>query len=79
MSLQDPSKKMSKTDKSNKSYITLLEDPEAAAKKIKKAVTDSEGKIYLSDHKPGIKNLLTIYASLENITLKKSRRIFSKF
>lgn len=76
MSLQNPEKKMSKTDQSEKAYITLLDDPEVAAKKIKKAVTDSEGKIYLSDNKPGIKNLLTIYASLKNIDLKSAEKQF---
>lgn len=55
MSLTDPSKKMSKSDTNPKSAIYLLDDPEDAYKKILKAVTDSEGKIYLSDEKPGIK------------------------
>lgn len=76
MSLQNPEKKMSKTDKSAKSYITLLDDPEAAAKKIKKAVTDSEGKIYISDEKPGVKNLLTIYAALKDISIEEAEEHF---
>lgn len=76
MSLQDPTKKMSKSDANTKSFVTLLDSPEEAFTKIKKAVTDSEGLIYLSDEKPGIKNLLTIYASLKDISLEESEAFF---
>ncbi|RMA77418.1 tryptophanyl-tRNA synthetase [Metamycoplasma subdolum] len=76
MSLVDPTKKMSKSDENEKASIYLLENPENAYKKILKAKTDSEGKIYLSDEKPGIKNLLTIYSSLKNITLQESEKLF---
>lgn len=76
MSLTNPMKKMSKTDESNKSYISLLDDPEIAYNKIQKAVTDSEGKIYASDEKPGITNLLTIYSSLKDIDISKAERYF---
>ncbi|WP_203282647.1 tryptophan--tRNA ligase [Metamycoplasma hominis] len=76
MSLTDPSKKMSKSDTNPKSAIYLLDDPEDAYKKILKAVTDSEGKIYLSDEKPGIKNLLTIYSALNDISLQESAEKF---
>lgn len=76
MSLQDPTKKMSKSDANAKSFVTLLDSPEEAFTKIKKAVTDSEGLIYLSDEKPGIKNLLTIYASLKDISLEESEAFF---
>jgi len=76
MSLQDPTKKMSKSDVSQKASIFLLDDPEVARKKIMKAVTDSEGKVYLSDEKPGIKNLLTIYSALENIEIKQAEDKF---
>ncbi len=70
MSLTDPSKKMSKSSNIEKSYISLFDEPDIAYKKIMKAVTDSEGKVYASPEKPGITNLLTIYASLKDITLK---------
>ena len=43
MSLQEPTKKMSKSDPNNKAFITLLDDPKQIEKKIKSAVTDSEG------------------------------------
>lgn len=67
---------MSKSDTNPKSAIYLLDDPEDAYKKILKAVTDSEGKIYLSDEKPGIKNLLTIYSALNDISLQESAEKF---
>ncbi|ENY68616.1 Tryptophanyl-tRNA synthetase [Metamycoplasma auris 15026] len=76
MSLSDPTKKMSKSDSNEKSAIYLLDDPEIAYKKILKAVTDSEGNIYLSDTKPGIKNLLSIYSALKNISLLQAEKYF---
>ncbi|AIE59342.1 tryptophan--tRNA ligase [Bacillus methanolicus] len=67
MSLQDPTKKMSKSDPNQKAFITLLDDPKQIEKKIKSAVTDSEGIIkFDKDNKPGISNLLTIYSILTN-------------
>ncbi|EGQ4130970.1 tryptophan--tRNA ligase [Staphylococcus pseudintermedius] len=65
MSLQDPTKKMSKSDDNPKNFISLLDEPKIAAKKIKSAVTDSDGIIkFDKENKPGITNLLTIYSSL---------------
>ncbi|HDV6083977.1 TPA: tryptophan--tRNA ligase [Staphylococcus pseudintermedius] len=65
MSLQDPTKKMSKSDDNPKNFISLLDEPKVAAKKIKSAVTDSDGIIkFDKENKPGITNLLTIYSSL---------------
>lgn len=65
MSLQDPTKKMSKSDPNPKSYISLLDEPKKIEKKIKSAVTDSEGTIKFDpENKPGISNLLSIYANL---------------
>lgn len=71
MSLQDPTKKMSKSDENNKSFVSMLDDPKKIVKKIKSAVTDSEGIVkYDKENKPGISNLLTIYSSCtgESIT-----------
>ena len=76
MSLVDPTKKMSKSDKNDKASIYLLDDPEVAYKKIMKAVTDSENKIYISNEKPGILNLLTIYSALNDLTLEESENKF---
>ena len=64
MSLQDPQKKMSKSDENKDGFISLLDTREVIEKKIKKAVTDSENKIKYSDEKPGIKNLMDIYSAL---------------
>lgn len=65
MSLQDPTKKMSKSDESNKGCIYLLDDLAVARKKIMSAVTDSESKIYFDPkNKPGISNLIQIYSSI---------------
>ncbi|WP_297992663.1 tryptophan--tRNA ligase [Anoxybacillus sp.] len=65
MSLTDPTKKMSKSDPNQKSYITLLDDAKTIEKKVKSAVTDSEGVIrYDKENKPGVSNLLTIYSIL---------------
>ena len=68
-SLQDPTKKMSKSSDNPKSYILLQDDKDAIIKKIKSAVTDSENVIkYDIENKPGLSNLINIYASLKNIT-----------
>ena len=76
MSLVEPTKKMSKSDKNDKASIYLLDDPKVAYKKIMKAVTDSENKIYISNEKPGILNLLTIYSALNDLTLEESENKF---
>ncbi|UAL53318.1 MULTISPECIES: tryptophan--tRNA ligase [Metabacillus] len=65
MSLADPLKKMSKSDSNLKSFITLLDEPKSIEKKIKSAVTDSEGIVkYDKENKPGVSNLLSIYSIL---------------
>ena len=67
MSLHDPKKKMSKSDSNKNSYISLLEEPDLAYKKIMKAVTDSGFDVdYDLENKPAISNLLTIYTQLGN-------------
>jgi tryptophanyl-tRNA synthetase len=70
-SLADPTKKMDKSNENQKSYILLLDDLAAVRNKIKSAVTDSDGKIKFSlSTKPGISNLLTIYSSLTDLSIK---------
>jgi tryptophanyl-tRNA synthetase len=67
MSLQDPLKKMSKSDPNTKAFISMLDEPKQIEKKIKSAVTDSEGIVkYDTVNKPGISNLLAIYSILSN-------------
>lgn len=73
MGLQTPESKMSKSaSAAPKDYILLLDDLKVIKNKIKSAVTDSEGIVkYDKENKPGISNLLTIYSSLTNITIKE--------
>ena len=63
MSLQEPEKKMSKSDTNARSFILLDDTKDMIAKKIKSAVTDSEGTVRASDDKPGVTNLMSIYAA----------------
>ncbi|QLE73592.1 tryptophan--tRNA ligase [Streptomyces rectiverticillatus] len=63
--LQDPSAKMSKSTANPKGLINLLDEPKVSAKKIKSAVTDTDTVIRFDpENKPGVSNLLTIYATL---------------
>lgn len=67
MSLAEPTKKMSKSDENPKAYISLLDDFNVIAKKIKSAVTDSEGVVEYregDETKAGINNLITIYSAV---------------
>lgn len=69
-SLQEPLKKMSKSDSHPKGTIDLLDEPSIARKKIMSAITDSEGIVsYEPNKQPGIANLLTIAASLSSQTI----------
>ncbi|WP_337605855.1 tryptophan--tRNA ligase, partial [Claveliimonas sp.] len=63
MSLQDPSKKMSKSDENPNASIYLMDDPDTIMRKCKRAVTDSEAQILYRDEQPGIKNLINIYSA----------------
>ena len=65
-SLQDPTKKMSKSDENANGSIFLLDDADTVTKKIKRAVTDSGTEINFDDTRPAIKNLLTIYQLLSS-------------
>ncbi|MEV0730884.1 tryptophan--tRNA ligase [Polymorphospora sp. NPDC050346] len=68
--LQDPTAKMSKSASSPAGIIELLDDPARSAKKIRSAVTDTGREIVFdAEHKPGISNLLTIYAALSGRTI----------
>ena len=64
MSLQDPQRKMSKSDP-EETYIALLDDADTIRRKIRRAVTDSDGEIrYDPENKPGVSNLLSIMSAL---------------
>tara|TARA_Y100001970_G_scaffold294372_1_gene452052 strand:+ start:11007 stop:11996 length:990 start_codon:yes stop_codon:yes gene_type:complete len=66
MSLQDPLKKMSKSDSNLNNIIALLDSNAIIKKKINRAVTDSGSEIKYSEDKPGLSNLIDIYTSLTN-------------
>ena len=64
MSLQDPTKKMSKSDENTASFITLLDTPDQILKKFKRAVTDSEACVRYAEGNDGINNLMGIYSCI---------------
>jgi len=73
MDLQDPLSKMGKSDSSDAGRIALIERPDIIAKRVKSAVTDSGKEIVFSDSdkKAGIRNLLTIYLNLTDISIEE--------
>lgn len=64
MSLQDPTRKMSKSDENPNASIYLMDDKDTIIRKFKRAVTDSEGCVRYRDEQPGIKNLIDIYSAV---------------
>lgn len=71
-SLQDPTKKMSKSDPNTKATIRVLDEEGTIIKKIKSAITDSEGIVrYDEENKPGISNLLAIYSNVTGKTIQE--------
>jgi len=62
MSLQDPEKKMSKSDENPNACIFILDEPDVIIRKFKRAVTDSEAVVRYAEEKPGISNLMSIYS-----------------
>jgi len=77
MSLTDPTAKMSKSGDPN-SFIAIMDDPDAIARKIRRAVTDLDGEIrYDPAHKPGVSNLLSIYASLSGKDVNEAAADFA--
>lgn len=77
MDLIDPTKKMSKSSENQNGVIRLLDEPEVIRKKIMKATTDSETEVrYDEENKPGISNLINIYASLTGKEIKDIEKEF---
>ena len=76
MSLQDPVKKMSKSDENPNASIYLMDDPDTIMRKCKRAVTDSEAQILYRDEQPGVKNLINIYSAC---TGKTSEEVVKEF
>ena len=81
MSLQDPTKKMSKSDEDPKSFVSILDPLKKIQKKVKSAVTDSDPNaqiVYDLEAKPGLANLLTIYSVLSGNSVEKIESEFTR-
>jgi tryptophanyl-tRNA synthetase len=76
MGLNDPAKKMSKSEKQGNDAIGLLDSPEDILRKIRGATTDSLHEIRFDKNKPGINNLLTIYALFSGLSHTEVERRF---
>jgi tryptophanyl-tRNA synthetase len=76
MSLQDPSKKMSKSDENPNASIYLMDDPDTIMRKFKRAVTDSEACVRYRDEQPGIHNLIDIYCACTGKTPAETEKEF---
>lgn len=75
-SLQDPAKKMSKSDENINSWVAILDTKDDIIRKFKRAVTDSVGVVRYSDDQPGISNLITIYSAVTGKTHEEIEREF---
>lgn len=76
-SLQEPTKKMSKSDENPNACIYLSDDKDTVIRKFKRAVTDSENEIRFAEEKPGVSNLLTIYATFTGKTVEEAEKEFA--
>lgn len=78
MSLQNPTEKMGKSDTNENAYVKILDDPDTIMRKFKRAVTDSEAKVYFGDatEKAGINNLMTIYSAVTGLDFDKIEKEF---
>ena len=79
MSLQDPTKKMSKSDDNEANFIGLLEDPKQIVKKIKRAMTDSDEPAVVRfdpENKPGVSNLLTLMSGVTGRSIPELEQHF---
>ncbi len=75
-SLQDPNKKMSKSDDNINSWVAILDNKDDIIRKFKRAVTDSDSVVRMADDKPGISNLITIYGAVTNKTVAEVEKEF---
>ena len=78
MSLQEPDKKMSKSDPNPNASVLILDDPDTITRKIRRAVTDCDGRITPNPEKAGVYNLLSIYAACCNTTPEQAADRFSE-
>lgn len=77
MSLQEPTKKMSKSDENVNASVYLSDDRDTVIRKFKRAVTDSENLVAAREDKPGITNLLTIYSAFKGCSVEEAEKEFS--
>lgn len=75
-SLQDPVHKMSKSDENPNASVYMADDRDTIIRKFKRAVTDSDNRIVASEDKPGVTNLLNIYASFKGCTVAEAEKEF---
>ena len=76
MSLQDPTKKMSKSDDNTNAWVAILDTKDDIIRKFKRAVTDSEASVRFSEEKPGVSNLITVYSAVTGKTVAEVEREF---
>ena len=76
MSLQEPTKKMSKSDANENAVVRILDTKDDIIRKFKRAVTDSLNRIKYCDEQPGVSNLLTIYSAMKKITIEQAEKEF---
>ena len=77
MSLQDPTRKMSKSDPNPKGSVHITDEPNVIMKKFKSAVTDSEMSVHYGEGKDGINNLMTIYSAVTGDSFETIEHDFS--
>ncbi len=70
-SLQEPTKKMSKSDENQNAFISLKDDADTIMRKFRRAVTDSEAKVRYAEGKDGVNNLMEIYSAVTGKTLEQ--------
>ena len=76
MSLQDPTKKMSKSDENPNASIYLMDDRDTIIRKFKRAVTDSEARIHYCEEQPGVSNLIEIYGAVTGKSFEEVEKEF---
>ncbi len=77
MSLQDPTKKMSKSDENPNACISILDDRDTIVRKFKRAVTDSEAEVAYREGKDGINNLMSIYSAVTDKSFEEIEKEFA--
>ena len=76
MSLQEPERKMSKSDENVNATVRLLDDTDTIIRKFKRAVTDSGNEVRFSEDKPGVSNLMTIYGCVTGKSMEEIEKEF---